>query len=149
MTKRRVNVKKGCPALHTNKNFIRSWFVVCKLGCFRKKMEVEDMLFWKHHWNFWVCYFTLGNTGHNKASSLEIHQNWVTPLGNSENKKPKPLQILCDFFLFFFLLLLKIWLVSYLTPGNFTCYFFNIPGKSMFWDFLTFTWTGKLLIIRY
>ena len=43
MTKRRC--KKGWPALHTDKYFIRNGFLVCKLGYSRKKMGVEDILF--------------------------------------------------------------------------------------------------------
>ena len=34
-------------------------------------------------WNFQVCYFTLGNSGKNKASPLEILEICVTLLGNS------------------------------------------------------------------
>ena len=33
------------PALHTDKDFIRNGFLVCKLGYSRKKMGVEDILF--------------------------------------------------------------------------------------------------------
>ena len=31
MLKRRINVKKGRPVLYASKNFIKNWFVVCKL----------------------------------------------------------------------------------------------------------------------
>ena len=55
----REDAKKGGPALHTDKNFIRNWFLVCKLGYSRKKMGVEHiqleflgLLF--HPWKFWT-----------------------------------------------------------------------------------------------
>ena len=65
--------KKGGPALHTNKNFIRNWFLVCKLGYSRKKMGVEHIRFGKkqleflgllfHPWKFWAkqSYLSLKN----------------------------------------------------------------------------------------
>ena len=59
----REDAKKGGPALHTNKNFISSWFLICKLGYSRKKMGVKHIRFWKkqleflgllfHPWKFW------------------------------------------------------------------------------------------------
>ena len=51
----REDAKKGGPALHTDKNFIRNWFLVCKLGYSRKKMGVEHILFWKkkNNWKSW------------------------------------------------------------------------------------------------
>ena len=94
--------------------------------------------FWINHWIFLICYFILWNSEQNKVSSLEILQNCVTPLGN-ETK----------FFVIFPRLSLKILLISYLTQGNSTCYFFNIPGKSKSWNtqFCDFAWRDKLLII--
>ena len=52
---------------------------------------------------------------------------------------------------FFSLLPLKILVISCLAPGNFTLYFFNIPGKSKSWNsqFHDFTWTDKLLIMKF
>ena len=43
----RKAAKKGGPALHTNKNFISNWFLICKLGYSRIKMGVEHIRFWK------------------------------------------------------------------------------------------------------
>ena len=54
----------------------------------------------------------------NKASSLEILQNCMTLLGI----KPNALW-------FFSWLPLKVLVIYYLTPGNSTCSFFNIPKK--------------------
>ena len=44
---RREDPKKGGPALHTDRNFIRNWFPVCKMDYSRKKVRVEDIPFWK------------------------------------------------------------------------------------------------------
>ena len=64
----REDAKKGGPALHTDKSFIRNWFLVWKLGYPRKKMGVEQiqleflgLLF--HPWKFWTkqSYSTLKN----------------------------------------------------------------------------------------
>ena len=136
----REDLKEVGPTLHTDKNFIRNWFVVFKLGYSGKKMGVDDILFLKNHWNFRVCYFTLGNSGQNKALSLEILQNCMTPLGY-ETK----------IFVIFSCLSLKVLVISYLAQGNSTCYFFNISGKSISLNsqFRDFFWTDKLLIMRY
>ena len=40
----REDAKKGGPALHTDKNFIRNWFLVCKLDYSRKKMGAHTFL---------------------------------------------------------------------------------------------------------
>ena len=60
----REDAKKGGPALHTDKNFIRNWLLVCKLDYSRKKIGVEHILFWGkqlkflgllfHPWKFWT-----------------------------------------------------------------------------------------------
>ena len=65
------------------------------------------------------------------AASLEILENCMRALGN-ETK----------FFVIFSWLSLKILVISYLTPGNSTCYFFNILGKSKSQNsqFCDFTW---------
>ena len=54
-------------------------------------------------------------------------------------------------FIIFSLLPLKTLVISCLTPGNSTLYFFNIPGKSKSWNsqFRDFTWTDKLLIMKF
>ena len=49
-----------------------------------------QLLFETKSWNFKVFYFVPGNSGQNKASRLEIPQNCVTLLGNSENKNQEP-----------------------------------------------------------
>ena len=41
-------------------------------------------------WNFKVSYFTPGNSRQNKASPLEIPQNFVTSLENYETKNQDP-----------------------------------------------------------
>ena len=55
----REDAKKGGPALHTDKSFIRNWFLVWNLGYPRKTMGVEHiqleflgLLF--HPWKFWT-----------------------------------------------------------------------------------------------
>ena len=139
MTKRRCK-KVGSSLMHTNKNFIRNWFLVGKLGFSRKKMVLEDILFWKtleflgllfHPWKFWAK---------QAIHSLKILQNYMTPIGNE-----------AKFFVIFSLLPLKILVISCLAPGNSTLYFFNIPGKSKSWNsqFRDFTWTDKLLIMKF
>ena len=137
----REHAKRGCPALHTDKNFIKNWFHVCKLGYSRKKMVVKHILFWKkqveflgllfHPWKFWTkqSYSSLKNP----AKLYNTYWEWS--------------QILCDFFFIapedssYFLF----------SPGNSTLYFFNIPGKSKSWNsqFCDFTWTDKLLIMKF
>ena len=85
-----------------------------------------------YNWNFLVCYFTHGSSGQNKA----IHPK-------------KPCKIIWHLLgmkpnsLWFFLLPLKIVVISFLGPGISTLYFFNIPGKSKSWNsqFCDFTWT--------
>ena len=81
-----------------------------------KRWGLKTQLFEKDHWNFQVCCFTLGNSGQYKATSLEILQNYMTPLGQNETK----------FFVIFSLLPLKILVVSCVTPRNSTFYFFKI-----------------------
>ena len=43
--------KKGGPAMPTDKNFSRNWFLVCKLGYPRKKMGVQHSSH-IYSWNF-------------------------------------------------------------------------------------------------
>ena len=61
----REDAKKGGPALHTNKNFISNWFINWAIP--EKRWELSTYIFEKNNWNFQVCYFTLGNSGQNKA----------------------------------------------------------------------------------
>ena len=53
----------------------------------------------------------------------KILQNHMAPIGNE-----------AKFFVIFSLLPLEILVISCLTPGNSTLYFFNIPGKSKSWN---------------
>ena len=56
----------------------------------------------KPSWNFWICYFTLRNSGENKFSPLETLQNCVTdtPLEIPRPKtKTLPMEIPHGFFL--------------------------------------------------
>ena len=88
----REDAKKGGPALHTNKNFIRNWFLVYNLGYSRKKMGFEHIRFWKnqleflvllfHPWKFWTkqSYSSLKNN----AKLCDTYWEWN--------------QILCVFF---------------------------------------------------
>ena len=110
--------KKGGPALHTNKNFIRNWFLVCKLGYSRKKMGVEHiqleflgLLF--HPWKFWTkqSYSSLKNP----AKLYGTYWEWS--------------QILCDFF--------------FIAPGNFSYFLFN-PRKFHI-VFLQYSWKIQVL----
>ena len=61
-------------------------------GLFQKKKQSGG---WGHNfgkktWNFYICHFTLGNFGEHKASSLNILQNCVAPLGYSKTKNQNP-----------------------------------------------------------
>ena len=137
----REDAKKGGPALCTDKNFIRNWFLVFKLGYSRKKMGVEHILFWEkqlkflgllfHPWKFWTK---------QNYSSQKILQNCMTPIENE-----------AKFFVIFSLLPLKILVISCLASGSSTLYFFKIPGKSKSWNSQLhhFTWTDKLLIMKF
>ena len=89
----------------------------------KKKMQksVVQHFLKKNYLNFWVCYFTLGNSGQNKSSSLEILQNFMTSLGNETKSF-----VICS------LLPLKILVIFCSTPGNPIFYFFNIPGIANF-----------------
>ena len=88
--------------------------------------EVENILFWKLPWNFWICHFTVRNFRENKLLPLEILRNCLKPLRNFKVKNQDPWR-LHDIFL--------------CTPGNSTSFFnwplefpssfFNIPGNSM------------------
>ena len=117
----REDAKKGGPALHTEKNFITNWFLVCKLGYPRKKMGVE------HIYTAGISRFVI--------SPMEI-------LDKTKVFIPKKsckiiwhlLGMKLNSFLFFYFLPLKIVVISYLAPGISTLYLFNIPGKSKSWN---------------
>ena len=137
----REDAKKGGPALHTNKNFISNWFLICKLGYSRKKMGVEHIRFWKkqlkflgllfHPRKFWTkqSYSSLKNA----VKLYDTYWEWN--------------QIYCDFFF----IAPESLVISCLVLGNSTLYFFNIPGKSKSWNsqFQDFIWTDKLLIMKF
>ena len=79
----REDAKKGGPALHSDKNFIRNWFLICKLGYSRKKMEVEHILFWEKQLKFLGLLFHPGNSGQNKTiHPKKILQNYMAPIEN-------------------------------------------------------------------
>ena len=123
----REDAKKGGPALHTDKNWSEIGFLSVNWAIPEKRWELSI-----YNWNFLVCYFTHGSSGQNKA----IHPK-------------KPCKIIWHLLgmkpnsLWFFLLPLKIVVISFLGPGISTLYFFNIPGKSKSWNsqFRDFTWT--------
>ena len=120
----REDAKKGGPALHTNKNFISNWFLICKLGYSRKKMGVEHILFWKkkqpeflgllfHPWKVWTkqSYSSLENL----AKLYDTYWEWS--------------QILCDFF--------------FIAPENFSYFLFS-PRKFHI-VFLQYSWKIQVL----
>ena len=119
----REDAKKGGPALHTDKNFIRNWFLVCKLGYSRKKMGVEHILFWEkqlkflgllfHLWQFW----TKQNYPfqENLAKLYDTYWEWS--------------QILCDFL--------------FIAPENFSYFLFS-PRKFHI-VFLQYFWKIQVL----
>ena len=120
----REDAKKGGPALHSDKNFIRNWFLICKLGYSRKKMEVEHILFWEkqlkflgllfHPWKFW----TKQNYSFQKnpAKLYDTYWEWS--------------QILCDFF--------------FITPENFSYFLFN-PRK---FHIVFLQYSGKIQVLE-
>ena len=69
--------------------------------------EVENILFWKLPWNFWICHFTVRNFRENKLLPLEILRNCLKPLRNFKVKNQDPWR-LHDIFL--------------CTPGNSTSF---------------------------
>ena len=122
----REDAKKCGPALHTDKNFIRNWFLVFKLGYFRKQKRVEHILFWKkkkktlkflgllfHPWTFWTkqSYSSLKNP----AKLYDTYWGWN--------------QILCDFF--------------FIAPENFSYFLFS-PRKFHI-VFLQYFWKIQVL----
>ena len=122
MTKRRC--KKGwSSSAHTDKNFIRNWFLVCKLDYSRKKVRVEHIRFWKeqleflgllfHPWIFWTkqSYSSLKNP----AKLYDTYWEWS--------------QILCDFF--------------FIAPENFSYFLFS-PRKFHI-VFLQYSWKIQVL----
>ena len=83
--------------------------------------RVKDIIFWKAHWNFYICHFTLRNS----------RENQLSPPGNSaklcdtpwkfQGPKPKPGHSCTP---------LEIPPFFWLTPGISTCSFFNTPANS-------------------
>ena len=139
MSKRKC--KKGGPALHTDKNFIRNWFLVCTLGYPREKMRIEHIRFWEiqlefvgllfHTWKFWTkqSYSSLEDP----AKLYDTYWEWS--------------KVLCNFF--------------FIAPENFGYIFlfsarkFHIVFLQYSWkvqvlgQFCDFTWTDKLLIMKF
>ena len=112
---------------HFGANFKRHIKMQIRLSYSRKKQNrggggrgLRKYLFEKTTWNFFVFYFTLGNSGQNKAPPLEIPQNCVTSLcyipWKFRGQNPRHLEIPHDFFL--------------ITPGNSTSFLINYFGKA-------------------
>ena len=119
----REDAKKGGPALHTDKNFIRNWFLVCKLGYSRKKMGVEHILFWKK--TTVISRFIISPLeilDKTKYSSLKIPAKLYDTYWEWS-------QILCHFF--------------FITPENFS-YFLSSPRK-LHIVFLQYSWKIQVL----
>ena len=122
----RINVQKGCSALHSNNSFIRNWLIVFKLDYSRKKMGLRKYFFEKtleflvssfHPWKFWTKQsFIPGNSGRFYGTS------WPKTIKtkNWEKSETKNHQDYYKFFMIFSWFPLKIWLIFYLTPGNST-----------------------------
>ena len=136
----REDAKKGGQLCTPTKMSSEMGFLSVNWATPEKRWGLRTYFFKKTTGSSRFCYFSLGNFEQNNASSLEILQNDMTLIGN-ETK----------FFVIFSLLTLKMLVISCLTPGNPTYYFFNIPGKSKSWNspFCDLTWTDKLLIMRY
>ena len=118
----REDAKKGGPALHTNKNFISNWFLICKLGYSRKKMGVEHIRFWKKQMEFlgllfhpWKFCTKQSYSSRNPAKSYDTYWEWN--------------QILCDFF--------------FIAPENFSYFLFS-PRK-FYIVFLQYSWRIRVL----
>ena len=101
----REDAKKGGPAWHIDKNFIRNCFLVCILG-YSRKMGVKDIPFWKNHWNLgllfhaWKFWTKQSFIPRNPTKLYDTSWEWN--------------QILCDFF--------------FIAPENFSYFLFN-PRK--------------------
>ena len=74
-------------------------------------------------------YFTLGNSRQNNAQLLDILQNCVRFLGNSEAKKKRPLEIPHYFFL--------------VTLGNSTSFLIN--SRKLHMPFIWYPWKFNIL----
>ena len=129
--------KKGGPAMHTDKNFIRNWFLVCKLGYPRKKMGVE------HIYAAGISRLVISPMEILDKTKLFIPKKSCKIIWHLLGMKPNS-------FSFFYFLPLKI-VISCLAPGISTLYLSNIPGKSKSWNsqFRDFTWADKLLVMKF
>ena len=117
----REDAKKGGPALHTDKNFIRNWFLVCKLSYPRKKMGVEDI------YTAGISRLVISPMEILDKTKLFIPKKSCKIMWHLLGLKPNS-------FLFFYFLPLEIVVISCLAPGISTLYLFNIPGKSKSWN---------------
>ena len=116
----REDAKKVGPAMHTDKNFIRNWFLVCKLGYRRKKMGVE------HIYIAGISRLVISPMEILDKTKLFIPKKSCKFMWHLLGMKPSS-------FLFFYFLSLKI-VISCLAPGISTLYLSNIPGKSKSWN---------------
>ena len=120
---RREDAKKSGPALHTDRNFIRNWFPVCKLGYSRKRWGLRT-------------YFSFKKTT-TGISKIVISPLKILDKSYSSLKNPAKLcdtywewsQILCDFF--------------FIAPENFSYFLFS-PRKFHI-VFLQYSWKIQVL----
>ena len=119
MAKKRC--KKVCgPALHTDKNFITNWFLVCKLGVAEKRWRLRTYFFGKTTGISRFAFFPLEILNKKKLHSCKFSKTMWHLLGMKRNS------------LWFFFIAAEVLVISYLDQGNSTFYFFNIPRKFKF-----------------
>ena len=116
----REDAKKGGPAMPTDKNFIRNWFLVCKLGYPRKKMGVE------HIYTAGISRLVISPMEILDKTKLFIPKKSCKIIWHLLGMKPNS-------FLFLYFLPLKI-VISCLALRISTLYLSNIPGKSKSWN---------------
>ena len=52
--------------------------VELRISFFQKPWNFQDHIFKKNSWSFWICYFTLENSGQKKALPLKIPESCYT-----------------------------------------------------------------------
>ena len=87
----------------------------------------EDILFWKPPLEFFIFYFTHGNSRQNKAQPLDIPPNCVKIPWKFQGQKQRPLAIPH----YFFLVTLGYYTLFLINPWKFHNYFFDTPGNSI------------------
>ena len=121
---------------HKNQQITTHLVLVSVMGCYRKKQTGGEVLrahvFEKDPWKFQISHFTLVNSRQNEASTAEIPQNCVTPIGISKTKS----QDLWNFYTTFSGSLLEIPLLFLFTPGIFAFYLWKFHVlKPLVWIF--------------